>query len=355
VRPQEDLDETSCNAPVREAAMNGRERILALMRGERADHAGLMPITMMFAAGRIGANYSRYALDYRVLAEAQLRTAEEYGLDHVSAITETREAPDCGAPIRLFDNQPYALDEESSLLADKGVLAGLKMPEPGSAEHMSDRLRAIEELRRRAGTDLMVEGWVEGPCGSASDLRGINRLMLDFHDDPEFVRDLFEFVLQLGVAFGKAQVEAGADVIGIGDPAASLTGPRIYDEFVWPYQKRLVDGLHEAGAIVRLHICGNTRRSLAAMGRLGCEIVDIDSMTPIAEARAAMGAEQVLLGGIDPVRVLQDGTAEDVERAVEQCWQQAGPRYIVGAGCEVPAGTPHANMLALAGAAMRLV
>jgi uroporphyrinogen-III decarboxylase len=78
-------------------------------------------------------------------------------------------------------------------------------------------------------------------------------------------------------------------------------------------------------------------------------------MTPIAEARAAMGAEQLLLGGIDPVRVLQDGTADDVERAVEQCWRQAGPRYIVGAGCEVPAGTPHGNMLALAGAARRLV
>ncbi len=334
--------------------MTGRERILSLVQGGTTDHLGLMPITMMYAAGRIGAKYGRYALDHRVLVEAQLRTAEEYGLDHVSAITETREAPDCGAPLRLFDDQPYALDEEQSLLSDKAVFAGMHPPDPRAATHMSDRLHAIEQLRQRAGSQLIVEGWVEGPCGAASDLRGINRLMLDFHDDPAFVRDLFEFVLQLAIDFGKAQVESGADLIGIGDPAASLVGPRLYDEFVWPYQKRLVDGLHAAGALVRLHICGNTRRCLAQFGRLGCDIVDIDSMVSLAGARAAMGPDQILLGGIDPVRVLQDGSPEDVAQAVEECRRQAGPRYIVGGGCEIPSLTPHANMLALAQSARSL-
>jgi MtaA/CmuA family methyltransferase len=334
--------------------MTGRERILTLLDGGTPDRPGLMPITMMFAAARIGADYSRYALDYRVLVEAQLRTAEEYGLDHVSAITETREAPDCGAPIRFFDNQPYALDEEQSLLLDKSGLASLRMPDPLSATHMSDRLAALRELKRRVGDDLIVEGWVEGPCGAAADLRGINRLMLDFHDDPAFVGDLFEFVLTLAISFGKAQVEAGADVIGIGDPAASLVGPRLYDQFVWPYQKRLVDALHEAGARVRLHICGNTRRSLAQIGRLGCEIVDIDSMVPLADARAGMGPDQVLLGGIDPVRVIQDGSPADIAAAVEDCFREAGLRYIVAGGCEIPGQTPHENMLALTAAAWRL-
>ncbi|HNY41697.1 MAG TPA: uroporphyrinogen decarboxylase family protein [Bryobacteraceae bacterium] len=331
--------------------MTGRERILTLLDGGAPDRAGLMPITMMFAAGRASLDYGRYALDYRILVESQLRTAGDYGLDHVSAITETREAPDCGAPIRFFDNQPYALDEERSLLADKTVLARLPMPSPQSGVHMNDRLLAIDQLKRRAGSDLIVEGWVEGPCGAAADLRGINRLMLDFHDDPAFVGDLFEFVLTLAISFGKAQVASGADVIGIGDPAASLVGPRLYDQFVWTYQKRLVDALHAAGARVRLHICGNTRRVLAQMGRLGCEIVDIDSMVPLAEARAAMGPDQVLLGGIDPVRVIQDGSPADVAKAVEDCFRQAGPRYIAGGGCEIPALTPHENMLALARAA----
>ena len=74
-------------------------------------------------------------------------------------------------------------------------------------------------------------------------------------------------------------------MIGIGDPAASLIGPRLYREFVWPFEKRLVSGLRAMGARVRLHICGNTRGILDLMGALGCDIVDIDSLVPVAGAR----------------------------------------------------------------------
>jgi uroporphyrinogen-III decarboxylase len=98
---------------------------------------------------------------------------------------------------------------------------------------------------------------------------------------------------------------------------------------------------------VRLHICGKTRRLFPEMGRLGCEIVDLDWMAPLGEARAAMGPEQVLLGNIDPVAVLRNGTAEQVSAAMAECRAQAGSRYILGAGCEVVRDTPHENVRAL--------
>jgi MtaA/CmuA family methyltransferase len=306
-----------------------------------------MPITMMFAARHSGLAYGRYALDHRILAEAQIRTAEDCGFDHVSTITETREAPDCGAVVRFFEDQPYALDEANARLADKSELPKMKVPDPCKAVHMSDRLRAIALLRERTKGRKIVEGWVEGACGAASDLRGINRLMLDFYDDPAFVRDLFDFVLDVGLGFGRAQAAAGADLIGIGDPAASLVGPRIYDEFVWPYEKKLVDGLHAVGLRVRLHICGDTRRILKSMGALGCDIVDIDSIVPVEEARRQMGPQQVLLGGIDPVRVLQNGSEDIVLTEAAACHRAAGDRYILGAGCEVPPDTPARNVAAL--------
>jgi MtaA/CmuA family methyltransferase len=188
---------------------------------------------------------------------------------------------------------------------------------------------------------------VEGPCAEAADLRGINTLMLDFFDDPQFVRDLFEFVVDMELRFARAQVEAGIDLMGVGDAAASLVGPDIYEEFVWPYEKRLVDGLHALGTKVRLHICGNTRRILGGMGRLGCEIVDLDFPAPLSEGRAAMGPHQVLLGNLNPVKVLKEGTSEAVSAAIVGCHRQAGSRYIVGAGCEIPRGTPEANVRAL--------
>ena len=171
--------------------------------------------------------------------------------------------------------------------------------------------------------------------------------MVDFYDDPVFVRDLFDFVLEVGMRFARAQVEAGADVIGIGDPAASLVGPKFYQDFVWPYEKKMVEGLHALGARARLHICGNTRRILKDMGRLGCDYVDVDSMAPLAEARELMGPTQVVVGNLDPVRDLRNGTAQTVYTALAECHRQAGPRYIVGAGCEVPRDTPAANVHAM--------
>lgn len=328
--------------------MTGKERVLAHLAGKPVDRLPLMPITMMFAAGHVGVRYGDYAAQHRVLVETQLRIAEEFGFDYVSCISDpAREAADCGARVQYFDDQPPAIIETEARLADKAELARLKIPDPLGGGRMTDRVEAAALFRERTAGQKLIEGWVEGPVAEAADLRGINTLMTDFFDDPPFVRELFEFVIAMELRFARAQIEAGIDLMGVGDAAASLVGPQLYEEFVWPYEKKLVDGLHALGTRVRLHICGNTRRILAGMGRLGCEIVDLDYPAPLAEGRQQMGPDQVLLGNLNPVAVLRDGTPESVTAAIAECHRQAGPRYIVGAGCEVPRGTPLANLRAL--------
>ena len=150
----------------------------------------------------------------------------------------------------------------------------------------------------------------------------------------------------MGIRFARAQVEAGVDLIGVGDAAASLVGPEFYREFVWPYEKRLVDELHAMGTRVRLHICGNTSSILEPMGQLGCDIVDLDFMVSM-DKHGAMGPDQILLGNIDPVRTFAGGAPESIQAAIAECHRQTGPRYIVGAGCEVPRSTASANVRAL--------
>jgi MtaA/CmuA family methyltransferase len=319
-----------------------------MLDGRPVDRLPLMPITMMFAAAQIGAKYGTYAMDHRVMAEAQIRTAEAFDFDHVSGITETREALDCGAKVRYFEDQPYAIDEQHARLRDKSDLLRMQSPDPLQPGHMQDRILGLARMKQRVGQEKLVEGWVEGPCGAASDLRGINTLMLDLHDDPGFVRDLFEFVVDLAIRFGRAQAEAGAELIGVGDPAASLVGPAIYHEFILPFEKKLVEGLHAAGARVRLHICGNTRRILPDLAELGCDLIDVDSAVSMALAREKFGPAPVLLGNLDPVRHLRDGSPADVTAALTECHRQAGSRYIVGAGCEVPRDTPPENLRAMA-------
>ncbi len=306
-----------------------------------------MPITMMFAADLVGTPYGEYCRDHRKLVQAQVNVAERFGFDYVSCISDpAREAADCGATIQYFENQPPAIVEDQARLSDKTELAQLKIPDPLGGGRMTDRVQAARLFRERCGSKYLIEGWVEGPCAEGADLRGINTLMLDFFDDPAFVRDLFAFVVEMELRFARAQIEAGVDIIGIGDAAASLVGPEVYEEFVWPLEKKLVDGIHGLGALVRLHICGNTRRILRGMGKLGCEIVDLDFPSPVAEGREQMGPAQVLLGNANPVAVLRNGSPEMAAATVAQCHKEAGPRYIAGTGCEVPRDTPHANLRA---------
>lgn len=328
--------------------MTGRERILAVLRGQKADHLPCMPITMMFAADVLGVNYGSYVRSHKLLAEAQIKTAEMFGLDYVSTISDpAREAVDYGAHIQWYDDQPPAILEDDALFQDKRTLSGFKMSDSLSGGRREDRIRGVELLRQRVGSNLFVEGWVEGPCAEASDLRGINRLMLDFSDDPAFVRDLFDLVVDGAVRFAALQLEAGADIIGIGDAAASLVGPRIYKEFVWPFEKKLVDAIHGQGGRVRLHICGNTRRILNSIGELGADIVDLDFPASLQQARAEMSPQQTLAGNLDPVREVRNGSPDSIAHSLEALQQQAGERWIVAAGCEIVRDTPHDNMHAI--------
>jgi MtaA/CmuA family methyltransferase len=329
--------------------MNGRERVLAHLDNQRVDCLPLMPITMMFATDRIGKKYGEYARDYRVLVEGQLRTADEFGFDYVSCISDpAREATDCGAHIKFFDDQPPAIIESDALLTEKNFLRTLTVPDPLGGGRMHDRVKAAEEFKKQVGDDLLIEGWVEGPCAQAADLRGINQLMMDFIDDEMFVRDLFEFVIEMELVFAKAQIDAGVDLIGIGDAAASLISKQTYEEVVLPYEKRLVDGIREMGGRVRMHICGNVRHLLRGMCELDWDFTDIDYPVPMAAARAELGPKRVVAANLDPVRDVRDGSPESIKAALADCHQAAGSRFIVAAGCEIPRDTPLENIHAMA-------
>jgi MtaA/CmuA family methyltransferase len=307
-----------------------------------------MPITMMFAADRIGVTYLRYVTDHRVLVEGQLRTAERFDIDLVSCISDpAREAADLGAAVCYFDNQPPALLESDALLADKGVLDRLQVPDPGSSRRMLDRLEAAALFRRELGEDRIIEGWIEGPCALAANLRGINNLMLDFVDDPPFADALLAFATEVGIAFARAQREAGVELMGVGDAVSSLVGPRIFEPVIAPHHVRLVDALRAMGLKTRSHICGDTSAICAARGRLGYDVVDIDSAVSPAFARARLGPAAVILGNIPTVEVMANGTPAQVRESAAECYRALAPNHIISAGCEVPRTTPIANMEAL--------
>ncbi len=329
--------------------MNGKERIARTVLTGAADCLPLMPITMMLAADLVGERYASYATDWRVHVRGQMAAAGTFGFDHVSAISDPAvESSDLGGAIVFYDDEPPANDEAGSLLSDKSALAGLSVLKPEDGRRMSNRLSVVSALAAQSAGSLMVEGWVEGPCAEAADLRGLSRLMMDFFDDPEFVSGLLDFVTEQEIAFALSQVRAGADLVGVGDAASSLIGPALFEEFIAPHHRRYVEAIHEAGALARLHICGRTAELMPVIAGFGYDIVDLDTASPVANARAHLGPDAVLLGNIDTVSVVRSGSAEDVGRALEACFVDAGRRaWIVGAGCEIPRDSPHWNIIAM--------
>jgi MtaA/CmuA family methyltransferase len=326
--------------------MNSRERVFNLISGKPVDRPPAMPITMMWAADLIGAKYHDYATRADIQAAGQRAAAEQFGFDHVSVISDPCcEAADLGAAIFYPPDGPPAIIEEKALLADTATLGSLRVPDPHRAgSRMANRIEAVRRLRRQLGDTHLIEGWVEGPCAESADLRGINTLMMDYYDDPDFIHALAEFTVNVALKFATAQIEAGTDIIGLGDAAASLINRKLYDEFVLPHEKRLVDGIHAAGGRVRLHICGRALHLADAIATLGCEIVDLDTLVDMRTARAAMGERQVLLGNVHTVNVVKNGTPDDVRRALAKCRADAGLAWIAGAGCEIPRFSPAENV-----------
>src|SRR5690349_19974136 len=138
--------------------MTVRERILAVLSGAQPIRLPFMPITMMFAAQHIGAKYRAYACDHRVLAEAQIRTADTFGFIYVSVISvPVLEAADLGAAVEQFEDQPPASIETRALLAEQRRLIGLRPPDLTSAPRMLVLINSVPLLRERAGRDQIVE------------------------------------------------------------------------------------------------------------------------------------------------------------------------------------------------------
>jgi MtaA/CmuA family methyltransferase len=326
--------------------MTPRERYLAVIHRDPPDVLPRLPILMQFAAEHIGSHYGAFASDYRVLVEANLRCAEEFGIDQLSAISDPyRETAGFGAPIEFpRDGVPICLKPP---LEDDPDLSRLPHPDPLQAPRMRDRIEAIRAYQARAADRFSIMGWVEGPAAEAADLRGVSNFLVDLLDDPGYAVALMGRCVETAIAFGAAQIAAGAETIGIGDAVASQVSAKVYESLILPHEMRLVAALHEMRAHVRLHICGNITHLLPGIATLALDIVDVDHMVSLAEARRRLGPGVVLAGNVDPVSCVMRGTPETVDAAVRRCYAEAGDPFMVAAGCEIPASTPPANLAAL--------
>ena len=324
--------------------MNNLERYLGVLKGLEVDFLPRIPIVMQFAAEYIGSNYGAFASDYRILVEANRRCVRDFGFEQLSAISDPyRETEGFGGKVTYVrDGVPRCTPP----LENTKDLSTLLHPDRRASERMVDRVNAIAEYRHLSGGRYSILGWIEGPAAEAADLRGVTDFLIDTVEDTDFVCELMDLCVKTAIEFAGAQIKAGADTIGIGDAIASQMSPDFYESFIQPREKLLVNAIHEAGAYVRLHICGNITHLLPGIADLLVDILDVDHMVDVVGVREVVGSKVVISGNIDPVEGVLHGNPASIRKYVNTTYQSVGNPFMVNAGCEIPSKTPIENLKA---------
>jgi len=326
--------------------MNSHERLFRRLNGEAVDRIPNLCILMSFAAKYANIPFGKFCTHPESMVEANLKCHEDFGIDVVTTMSDPySETNDFGAEIEFpYDSNPVC---RKPLLKEYQDIKLLKVRNIGSSGRMLKRVEAIEIYNRQVKGSCPIIGWVEGAFAEFVDLRGINKAMTDLFDEPDFVREVMEICTEQAILFARAQIKAGADIIGVGDAVASLVGMNLYREMVLVYEKRIIDAIHEAGAKSKLHICGDITPILDCVCESGADIIDVDWMVDFKAASEKLKGKAAANGNFDPVAVLLHGDEDAIKKSVIDCIKMGNSTSIISAGCEVPSGTPHRNLLAV--------
>ena len=327
--------------------MNKKEHYQALLNGDiNSERVFFRPILMHFAARFNNTTYGKFASDYKVLVDSNICSMEYFDTDMVSLISDPyRETSAFGAPIEFIEEGvPRCLEHIVKTIDD---VKNLATPNLYKSERTLDRIKGAEYFQKLLKGTVPVSGWIEGPLAEACDLTGVSEMLLNLMIDPDFSNFLMDKCMFTARNFGKAQIEAGCDLIGIGDAICSQIDKDSYDLYVKERHRELISFIHDCGATVKLHICGNTTHLLDSFRELQADIIDLDWQVDLDNAREILGDKIVIGGNINPV-LIQDKSEEEVyelsRKLIEKYKEQ---RYLFAAGCEITVLTPHQNLMAM--------
>lgn len=332
--------------------MTSKERCLAALRGQPVDRTPVFPLLMHFSQRRLGVTYREFASQGQLMAEAQVKVAEQFGVDAITACSDAfRITADLGGEMVFPDEKPpYAL---RPLVATEADLRKLGRPDPsGSGTRMADRVLGTREMVKAVGSDHLVLGWVDMPFAEACSVCGVSEFMMMLYEAPLVAHQLLELLTGIVISFALAQVEAGAPMIGAGDAAASLVSPEFYREFALPYEQRVCAAITQAGALTKLHICGNTNALVPDMLTSGADLFNVDHLVPFEKACLLYGgAGKCFKGNLDPVSDILQATPEECSAAARKRIHAArGLPYMLSGGCEIPGETPDSVFMAFCSA-----
>jgi uroporphyrinogen decarboxylase len=202
----------------------------------------------------------------------------------------------------------------------------------------------VEAVNREAdayGDRGIIRGFISffdvyGQSGcwqDASVLFGIEDLIVSAFEDPAWVHEFLAILFERKKTYIASLAGARYDIIehGGGDASSTVISPKIFDEFVAPYDAPLIDLAHQAGQRVVYHTCGGMMPFLERLASLGADALEtftpasMGGDTRLAEAKQRIGDRVCMIGGFDQFHFFTGCSPADTAREVRRCFEEAGP------------------------------
>lgn len=242
------------------------------------------------------------------------------------------------------------------------------------------KYRPVPKLNRRRVMDTytalgdggilrtFVWGRQSGCWQDACELYGVENLILQTYDDPDWVHELLEILLEQKLEYIEENLPGlPFDLVETGGGASSNTviSPAIHKEFCQPYDRRMHDALKKHGFKSVYHTCGGMTQISDLVAGNHCDVSETLSPAAVGgDIKSRADEEKVystlhqtvgLIGGMDQFHILETGTREEIESEVNRLFESFGKDggYILSA-CDHFFEVPPQNLIYFAEAAKKI-
>ncbi len=322
--------------------MNSLELTLSAIKGI-PEKIPFNPFIMHLAPMLFHKSYNEYCQNPKVLADAQIKCSNFFGIDHVNVSTDAyREANAWGVEINWNSHTPVA--KKNIKIED---FNSIETPTILENKRIQKRVAAVKKLHEKVGGKQCIVGWIEAPFAEICCLFDlINVLLLCKKKNwAEEIRGLIDRILPVQKKFAKLQIEAGADIIGAGDSAISQIGPMRYEKCCLNATRELFNYIQKDVPVL-YHICGDNsvvdgegRDMLKLVSSTNAAILDLDYQVDLKMAKEKIGKNNCIRGNTNtmilgstkysPLEVINE-----ISNTIEV--GKPGGRFMYAAGCEWP-------------------